>query len=171
MGAAASPVSAGSWSKHSGSTTIDGILPRLIEPEVLMPSQFYDRFRASSVLEGERRLMLAVLEDAVACYQKNVVTSRSHNRRLFEDAEEWFFDEDSSWPFSFEAICVVLGYDVDYFRSQLNRWKANVLARDPGDRAKVGRIRLRAARRHKILANTPRKRNRKKAEPTQAAVA
>lgn len=162
MEAAAGPAGAGSWSKHASATSIDGILPRLIEPEVLMPTQFFDRFRGSSVLEGERRLMLAVLEDAVSCYQKNVGASGARNQRLFEEAEEWFLDTDGTWPFSFEAVCVILGYDSDYFRSQLRKWKDGVLARDPEERGRVGRIRLRAARRHKILANVPRKRNKKK---------
>lgn len=162
MEAAAGPAGAGSWSKHASATSIDGILPRLVEPEVLMPTQFFDQFRGSSILEGERRLMLAVLEDAVACYQKNVGSTRPHHRRLFAEAEEWFLDTDGTWPFSFEAVCVILGYDSDYFRGQLQMWKDGVLARDPEERSRVGRIRLRAARRHKILANVPRKRNKKK---------
>lgn len=162
MQAATSPVAAGSWSKHASATSIDGTLPRLLEPEVVMPTQYFDRFRGSAILEGERRLMLAVLEDAVACYQKHAGSTRPHHRRTFDEAEEWFLEQDASWPFSFESVCVVLGYDADYFRSQLRKWKDGVLARDPQERGKVGRIRLRAARRHKILANVPRKRNKKK---------
>lgn len=168
MDLATTPAGGGTWAKNTSATSLDGTLPRLIEPEVLMPSQFYDRFRGSSILEGERRLMLAVLEDAVACFQKNVAAARSRNQRIHEEAEEWFLDRDGTWPFSFEAVCVVLGYDSDYFRDQLFKWKDGVLARSPAERGKVGRIRLRAARRHKILANVPRKRNKKKAEAAAA---
>jgi len=163
MEAATGMAGAGHWSKHASATSIDGILPRLVEPEVLMPTQFFDRFRGSSLLEGERRLMLAVLEDAVSCFQKNVGASQSRQRRTFAEAEEWFNDRDGSWPFSFEAVCVVLGYDSDYFRGRLMRWKDEVLGLDGASRARVGRIRLRSARRHRIHANVPRKRNKKPA--------
>jgi hypothetical protein len=152
--------SAMQWSKAYDGTNFDGVLPRLIEPEILLPSQFFDRFRGQSVLEGERRLMLAVLEDAVSCFQKYAGATRPRSRRLFSEAEEWFSDEDGSWPFSFEAICTVLGLNAEYFRRGLERWKQQLLAQPADSRAKVGRVRLRAARRHKILPFVPRRRHK-----------
>jgi len=152
--------SAAGWSKEYDGTSFDGILPRLIEPEILLPSQFYERGRAQSVLEGERRLMLAVLEDAVACFQKYAGATRPRNKRLFQEAEQWFFDEDTSWVFSFETICGVLNINPEYFRKCLSRWKQELLAQPAGSRAKVGRVRLRAARRHKILPFVPRRRHK-----------
>jgi hypothetical protein len=148
------------WTKYEGST-FDGVLPRLVEPEVLLPSQFFDRFKGGRILEGERRLMLAVLEDAVSCFQKHAGAKRPRNQRLFREAEEWFMDEDASWPFAFEAVCSVLSLDPDYFRSQLRIWKGRLLAQDGGERSKIGRVRLRAARRHKILPFVPRRRTPK----------
>jgi len=156
---AAVPAAAG-WSKQYESTSFDGILPRLVEPEILLPSQFFDRFRGRSILEGERRLMLAILEDSVMCFQKYAGATRPRGRRLFQEAEEWLLEEDSSWPFSFEAICDVFGIDPDYFRANLLRWKERLLAQPPEDRAKVARVRLRAARRHKILPVVPRRRRK-----------
>src|SRR5712691_12446937 len=70
------------WSKEYDGTSFDGVLPRLIEPEILLPSQFFDQFRGHSILEGERRLMLAVLEDAVSCFQKYAGATRPRSRRL-----------------------------------------------------------------------------------------
>jgi|SRR5215468_1999367 len=157
MDAAASTIR---WSKEYEATSFDGILPRLIEPEILLPSQFFDRFGGRSILEGERRLMLAVLEDAVSCFQKYAGATRPRGRRLFQEAEEWFMAEESTWPFSFESICPVLGINAEYFRSSLQRWKQRLLSQPPENRAKVGRVRLRAARRHKILPFVPRRRNK-----------
>ncbi len=92
--------SSGRWAKEHEATSFDGFLPRLIEPEILLPSQFYDRFRGRSILEGERRLMLAILEDAIMCYQKYAGATRPRSRRLFQEAENWLFRElTSSWPF------------------------------------------------------------------------
>src|SRR4051794_15241622 len=92
--------------QHYGSNSFDGVLPRLIEPELLMPSQFFDRFRGAAHLEGERRLMLAVLEDAVSCFQKYAGATRPRSKRLYKESEEWFLDTDEgSWPFSFESVC------------------------------------------------------------------
>lgn len=148
------------WSKEYDGTSFDGILPRLVEPEILLPSQLYNRNRGLSVLEGERRLMLAILEDAVSCFQKYAGASRPRSRRLFQEAEEWFLEDNGAWVFSFESICAVLGIDPDYFRTSLKRWKEQLMAQPPELRAKVGRVRLRAARRHKILPFVPRRRNK-----------
>ena len=153
--------SGGRWSKEYEGTSFDGVLPRLIEPEILLPSQFYDRFRGRSILEGERRLMLAVLEDGIMCYQKYAGATRPRSKRLFQEAEEWLFgDESSGWPFSFEAICEMFDLNPGYFRERLERWREQLLAQPPEARAKVARVRLRAARRHKILPFVPRRRHK-----------
>src|ERR1043166_1271695 len=154
------------WSKEYEATSFDGVLPRLIEPEILLPSQLFDRFNGRSILEGERRLMPAVLEDAVACFQKYAGATRPRGKRLFREAEEWFLERDAGWPFSFESICEVLGIDPDYFRTNLQRWKQRLLSQAPEVRGKVGRVRLRAARRHKILPFVPRRRHK---SPVQKA--
>lgn len=153
--------SAVGWSKQYEAASFDGFLPRLIEPEILLPSQFFDRFRGGRLLEGERRLMLAVLEDGVSCFQKCAGATRPRGRRLFREAEDWFLEQDAAWPFSFESICSVLGIDADYFRERLKRWKEQILSQSPEARTKVTRVRLRAARRHKILPFVPRQRHRK----------
>jgi len=148
------------WSKEYDGTNFDGVLPRLIEPEILLPSQFFDRFRGQSVLEAERRLMVAVLEDAVSCFQKYAGATRPRGRRLFKEAEDWLLEEDSSWLFSFESICAVLGINPQYFREKLKRWKQELLAQPADRRVKVARVRLRAARRHKILPFVRRRRRK-----------
>ena len=148
------------WSREYDGTSFDGILPRLVEPEILLPSQFFDKFRGRSILEGERRLMLAVLEDGVMCFQKYAGSTRVRGRRIFQEAEGWLFEKNETWPFSFESICSVFGINPDYFRDRLLRWKEQLLSQPPEARPKVGRVRLRAARRHKILPFVPRRRHK-----------
>jgi hypothetical protein len=141
-------------------TAAERSLPKLAEPEVLMPTQYLDLLRGHSPYEGERRLMLAVLEDAISCFQKYAGASKGRRQRLFREAEEWLLDEDASWAFSFEGICAVLDLNPDYLRNGLTRWKDRFLARPDAGVARVARVRLRAARRHKILPFVPRKRRK-----------
>jgi hypothetical protein len=149
------------WPKEHEATSFDGFAPRLIEPEILLPSQFYDHLRGRSILEGERRLMLAVLEDGIMCYQKYAGATRPRSKRLFQEAEDWLFREaESSWPFSFEAICGFFDFNPGYLRQRLQRWREQLLSQPPEARVSVARVRLRAARRHKILPVIPRRRHK-----------
>jgi hypothetical protein len=152
------------WSREHEGAGFDSLSTRLIEPETILPSQYYDRFRARSILEGERRLMLAVLEDGIMCYQKYAGATRPRSRRLFQEAENWLFHEaESSWPFSFEAICGFFDFDPGYLRRRLRCWREQLLSQPPEARVSVGRVRLRAARRHKILPVIPRRRRKAEA--------
>lgn len=67
----------------------------------------------------ERRLMLAVLEHAVHDLRLRTVDRRSMRR--FEDAADWFAADVLDHPFSFSSICLALGFDPDYLRTQLRR--------------------------------------------------
>jgi hypothetical protein len=94
-----------------------------VEPETVLPSQFFDRLQVDASLQPEKRLMLAVLEDAVGTFQKYVDVHSRHARRLFGEAEEWFASPDADWPFAFVSVCQALGLDADYIRSGLWRWR------------------------------------------------
>ena len=75
----------------------------------------------ASPTQPEKTLMFAVLLDAVECFQK--YAGREANR-LFKDTDEWIFEDDHEWPFSFINICEAVGMDPEYLRkglSQLNR--------------------------------------------------
>ncbi len=142
----------------------------IVEPEVLLPSQYYELIAGRSVLEGERRLMLAILEDAVSCYQRYVTAERGRNKRLYEEAEEWLFDDQQSgWVFSFESVCSALALDPVFVRRGLARWREAVLERGSGSAPKFSRVRLRAARRHRILPLRERRRKPKLGAATHAA--
>jgi hypothetical protein len=89
---------------------------------VVMPSQFFGRQRCSQS-EGERRLMLAVVEEAINCYCKTSFARDAHRVKLHQGAESWLFSEDRSWFFSFANICDVLSLDADCLRDTLRQWK------------------------------------------------
>ena len=106
--------------------TAEERLAGLFQPDTLLPSQFFDRVRRRTEHEGERRLMIAVLEDAVAVYRKQAGARDARNQQLFREAEEWIEDPDRTWLFSFQNICDVLDIDSDYLRRGLHSWKQHV---------------------------------------------
>ncbi|MBI2985271.1 MAG: hypothetical protein HYY45_00745 [Deltaproteobacteria bacterium] len=110
----------------------------LFQPDTLLPAQYLETFRRKAHLEPEKRLLLAVLEDAIACFQKYLFARDSKGRTLFREAEEWILEEGSDWLFSFENICELLGLDPRYVRQGLVRWKEKQLAQRP--KAKIYRL-------------------------------
>jgi hypothetical protein len=89
------------------------------DPQSLLPDQYFSGEVRIPGLDGERRLMLAVLEDAVLMCQRNALARSPDKRQEFREAREWIEAEDTSWPFSFENICSVLGIDAQYVRAGL----------------------------------------------------
>jgi hypothetical protein len=122
-----------------------------LEPETILPTQFFDHVQIDASLQPEKRLMLAVLEDAVGTFQKYCGTSTRRARRLFTEAEEWFASDDMEWPFAFASIAQALGLEPEYVRRGLRRWRDGQLARGD-DGAKVLRFPFRRVngRRHSI---------------------
>jgi len=94
----------------------------LTEPQGLMPSQFFSRIGRAARVEGERRLMVAVLEDAVRCFRKYSVASNRRGRRLFREVEAWFMEPDTGSALTFDYVCEASGLDADSIRSGLRRW-------------------------------------------------
>ena len=61
----------------------------------LSKAGFLDVYETRPTLP-EKRLMFAILLDAVECFQK--YAGQEHNR-LFKEAEEWIFEDDHGWAF------------------------------------------------------------------------
>jgi len=97
----------------------DDFLARILEPDIFLPSQFYGAGGLSRKLEGEKRLMIAILKDAVECLEKYRGARTSAGRSHYENAIEWVKDTDTEWLFSFTNICDLLGFDPDYMREVL----------------------------------------------------
>lgn len=106
-------------------------LAGLFQPHTVLPAQYFDSLRRRTEFDGERRLMLAILEDAVDCYRKHVAARDHRARQLFTEAESWIESEDSSWLFSFQNICDVLGFESDYLRNGLRNLKTAARAPRP----------------------------------------
>jgi hypothetical protein len=108
--------------------TLDERLPGLFEPDTLLPIQYFEAMRRKHLLEGEKRLVLSVLEDAIECFMKCIDSQTSKGQRLFREADEWINYEDKRWVFSFDNVCDMLDIDPDYMRRGLRRWKEQKLA-------------------------------------------
>lgn len=98
-----------------------GVLSSLTD-ESLTPEQFFaPADRTSIAWTPERRLLLAVLEDAVVMFlrYRNGQTTRS--KRLFRETQEWFASTDRLSLCAFECICDHLNLDANYIRLGLQR--------------------------------------------------
>ena len=95
----------------------------LFQPDTLLPDQYLDTYRRKLHLEPEKKLMLAILEDAVACFQKYVSARDGKGQVLFQDAEGWIMEENDDGLFSFAHVCETLGFDPAYLRQGLKAWK------------------------------------------------
>src|SRR5450755_4052470 len=103
--------------------TLDEKLPGLFEPDTLLPIQYFEAMRRKHLLEGEKRLILSVLEDAVECFMKCIDSATNKGQRLFRDADEWIALEDKRWVFSFDNVCDMLDINAEYMRAGLRDWK------------------------------------------------
>lgn len=97
----------------------DDFLARILEPDIFLPSQFYGSGGLSRKLEGEKRLMIAILKDAVECLEKYRDARNAIGRIQYQNAIEWVEDTGTEWLFSFTNICDLLGFDPHYMREEL----------------------------------------------------
>lgn len=99
----------------------------LFQPDTLLPIQYLETLRKKSFLEPERYLMLAVLEDAVDCFQKYIFARDRKGKKLFHEAQDWLLAENGDGVFSFQNTCEALGLSPGYVRQGLMRWKRRKL--------------------------------------------
>jgi hypothetical protein len=78
------------------------------------PDQYLPR--RDHVGSGERRLVLAVVDDVACVLQRARSTDRD---QAVEDALRWVHSTDRTWPFSFENCCLWLGWDPGFVRAGL----------------------------------------------------
>lgn len=96
------------------------------EADILVSAE-YGRVHQRLLVSPERRLMLAILEESIADFQKYISARDSKGKQRFAEAETWILDQDSNWTFSFVHICEVLGFDPNYLRQGLGDWKQKKL--------------------------------------------
>jgi hypothetical protein len=106
-----------------GNSMIEEKAMMIFQPDILIEAQFQSSHQRRFHLDPERVLMLAVLQDAVVCFQEHVGAKCKRKQSLHREAEEWISNTDRSYLFSFENVCETLGFDAHYMRDGLLRWK------------------------------------------------
>jgi hypothetical protein len=105
---------------------------------VMLPSQYADQHRKRHEDSAAvRRLMAAVLEEAIRCLCGQTWVecdeySRSRRGKLAREARAWFIEQDTEWLFGFGTICDVLGCNPEALRERvfdMGRGAAAVLPR------------------------------------------
>lgn len=95
---------------------------RLFEPDVMLPAQYFAVLRKAAPQGPEYGLVIAMLQDAIECFQKYRFATDENGRELFADAHDWITSDDRKWPFSFENVCGVLNLHPGYLRRGLFEW-------------------------------------------------
>ena|ERR1700730_16087357 len=106
----------------------DSLQSEFSEPQAVLPAQFYGARRGSSETEPWRRLMAAMLVDAVRCFQTKFQARQAAGHQEFAEARAWIFSDRDDGTFSFRAVCDALDVDPATIRNGLARWKERRLA-------------------------------------------
>lgn len=86
-------------------------------PAVLTPEQFFRRATDSALLwTAERRLLFAVLHNAVESFFRYQHNYTSRGRRLFKETHDWFWSARAKGLYSFDSVCAHLHLNADYIR-------------------------------------------------------
>ena len=93
--------------------------------ELLMPSQFRTPAH-ESWWPGEKRLMLAVLTDAVEILAIGPAANGPRRRALYEETVAWVASDDTQWPFSFVNVCDALDLSASRVRSVIDELSSPV---------------------------------------------
>jgi hypothetical protein len=113
IAAMASPISSGSaWIPDEEHVFSGG---------VLRPAQFYP----APIATPCERLLAAILEDAIRCFQKNCDAKNISRHIIFQEAESWLFDQRGTGFTSCMTVCESLGIDVIQLRRYLRIWRLN----------------------------------------------
>src|ERR1700747_2566261 len=104
-------------------TIADNAFARLVAPEVLTPGQYHDGVhREDHETRAVKRLMLAVLSDAVRCFQAYADARNPAVRLRFAEAQAWILDRKAEGPFAFVTICESLGIEPNCLRNGIRQF-------------------------------------------------
>ena len=88
----------------------------------ILPTQYY----ATKPHTGEQRLCAAVLEDALATYQKAIRDPGAYKGEAEREAA-WLFSDATEDAFAFVRVCQAVGLEPDDIRRRLAAWVASGL--------------------------------------------
>src|SRR5262252_5292211 len=94
----------------------------VLDVETVLPDQYVRPARCGARESSAHRLMLAVLENAIAVFVKACDPHRHVGLRERREVTRWFRSRDRRWLFSFERICEALDLDADCLRRGLISW-------------------------------------------------
>jgi hypothetical protein len=94
-------------------------LPSIFQGIGILPAQYGSMGRRKLPAEGERKLLFAVLEDAIRCYIKNRDRA-GRNDDEFLEAAEWLNSDEESGPFSYVRVCEALGINPERLRTGID---------------------------------------------------
>ncbi len=107
----------------------DSLGDRRLVIDCVLPAQYFDVInrRFSAVAEG--RLLLAVLDDAISCYLRNMNHTSRSALLQFREVDIWFSARNRRDLFAFESICDVFGIDPGALRSRLRALRTEIKRR------------------------------------------
>lgn len=74
------------------------------------------------IAEPERRLLFAVLADAIVRFRRLAESRRPQGRHDLREAERWLRSDDRSWPCSFVNVCEALDIAPEPLRRAVLKW-------------------------------------------------
>ena len=89
---------------------------------LVLPAQLFPQFASEGCQQGEKRLMLAVLQDAIDVVIKCSARTDARARQLFAETASWISSEDDVSFFSFLNVCDTLGLSASCLRRALSRF-------------------------------------------------
>jgi hypothetical protein len=90
----------------------------VLQPDILTPAQYF----TSSGQTPYQRLLFAVLEDAICCFQRTLGATKGPRQVLFRETKEWLFDTGGNAFMSCAMICESLGIEPALLRRALSKW-------------------------------------------------
>ena len=107
----------------------------VVEPIGLLPEQFFDDPQPSAIPAWLRKMMLAMLMDAIRLLgppsrrgrrmspdrkpNKQVEQRRAEAKGEIKKARQWISKDEMDYPFSFTNVCETLGFSPDTMRRYL----------------------------------------------------
>jgi hypothetical protein len=101
---------------------LENSMPNVLSGSAVLPLQCGDRGRPARISDGEYRLILAVLEDAIQCYLNYWnEPSDMKKRRCAWEANQWIDSPSRTGLFAYENVCLLLEIEPERLRRELRR--------------------------------------------------
>ncbi len=78
--------------RNGAGANVEETFASLFQPDTLVQDEYFEVFRRETCLEPEKKLMSAVFEDAVSCFQHYTFAGDKKRVALFREAENWILE-------------------------------------------------------------------------------